>query len=285
MLNKLLFLTIVLFNLNPSEQSVIEKVNNLNLPKQEDGIVSYYSSGFGSEAEQISKLLDNSTNYFEHTFSVKETFAIAVLNENDWEEIANIPYGLPFVSGPPYIVCFPGNLNNELGRLVKSVLSMSNLSEKYNSTDEELAQQFISLIGFHELGHIYSKACGINFPNKWTFEFAATYFAYLYLEKTAPLKNSIWLDVGNLLLRNINPQHTSLKDFEKLYVRVGVENYAWYQVVLLKRVAETASELKEKFVKQLREASLSNDNYSLNDLEQIDEGFLEWSYSHKLISK
>ena len=285
MLNKLLFLTIALFNLNLFAQSVIEKVNNLNLPKYEDDVLCYYSNGFEAEAEQILKLLNNATNYFEYTFSVKETFAIAVLNESNWKEITNIPYGLPFVSGPPYIVCIPGDLKNELGILVNSALSMSNLNEKYKSTDEELAKQFISLIGFHELGHIYSKACGIDFPNKWTFEFAATYFAYLYLEKTAPLKNSLWLDVGNLLLRNINPQHTSLKDFEKLYVRVGVENYAWYQVVLLKRVAETASELKEKFVKQLREASLSNDNYSLNDLEQINEGFLEWSYSHKLISK
>lgn len=266
-------------------QSVLQQVEDLNLQYLEKQIITYYSNGFEAEATKIEQTLSNSTTYFENEFDVNQDFVIAVLNSEDWQKVSQIPYGLPFVSGPPYIVCIPGNTNNELGKLVENAISQSDLDKKYNLSNNEIAHRFITLIGFHELGHIYSKVIGINFPNKWTFEFAATYFAYLYLNNNEPDKNQLWLDVADILLDDISPNYTSLKDFEELYVRVGVENYAWYQVVFLKRVAETADNMSKVFIDELKRTKLSNDNLSLNELENIDNGFFEWAYEYKLLNE
>ena len=214
-------------------QSALEKVKELDLQTYEGSFTTYFSEGYNEKANDVSGLLNNSTAYFENNFDIKKTFALAVLSEKDWSKVTQIPYGLPFVSGPPYIVCIPGNSENKLGSVVKNALNNSNLMKKYSLKSSELTEQFISLIGFHELGHIYATELGINFPNKWTYEFAATYFAYLYLKETAPTKNMLWLDVADLLLDEIEPKYKSLKTFEELYVRVGIENYAWYQVVFL----------------------------------------------------
>lgn len=280
-----IFLLLLFFQTVVISQSTLEKVKSLELEFIESTTKTFYSEGYKSKAEEIESTLSNSTFFFENEFGVSQDFEIAVLNSEDWQKISQIPFGLPFVSGPPYIVCIPANTNNELGTLVKRALSQSDLDEKYNLSNEEIAHRFITLIGFHELGHIYSKAIGINFPNKWTFEFAATYFAYLYLKDNAPDKNQLWLDVADILLNDISPKHTSLKDFEELYVRVGVENYAWYQVVFLKRVAQVAAHLNKAFINELKSKKLSNDNLSLDELENIDEGFLEWATSYRLLEE
>ncbi len=281
---KILSILLFFLPLLITAQSALEKVENLNLNSLNTKIKTYYSSGFESEAENLENLLKVSGKFFESEFGINETFSIALLNKNDWQKISKIPYGLPFVSGPPYIVCIPADSKNELGKLVDAALTKSNLDKKYKLANDKIALQFISFIGFHELGHIYAKESGLSFPNKWTYEFLATYFAYLYLENTAPDKNKLWLDIGNLLLKDIKPNHTSLNDFENLYVRVGIANYAWYQVVFLKRVAEVASRMDSNFVFKLKNESLKeSDDLSLTQLENIENGFLDWARNYKLL--
>ena len=143
------------------------------------------------------------------------------------------------------------------------------------------------MIWFHELGHIYAKEYGINFPNKWTYEFAATYIAYLYLTDVFPVEADIWLSISEILEKEIKPNYTSLKDFENLYVRVGVENYAWYQVVFLLRVAEVEKEIGTGLLKKLLNTNLtSSDKYlSLDMLEDIHPEFLSWAEKYKLIEE
>ena len=244
-------LLLLILQTNLYSQHLLDDIKSLNLGKSEDTFTAYFSEGSCQRAEEVKSLLKNSAQYFEETFNIDEVFSIAILNEEDWNKISQIPYGLPFVSGPPYVVVFPANLNNELGNLIVTSLTDQSLDQKYSLSNEEIAYRFISLIGFHELGHIYSKASGINFPNKWTFEFAATYFAYLYLIENSEENKNIWLDAAHILEEKISPAHTSLKDFEELYVRVGVENYAWYQVIFLERVAEVAELYGKDFVDEL----------------------------------
>ncbi len=266
-------------------QSNLEKVKSLRINQSEDTITVYYSNGYYLRAVQTKNLLKKSSDYFENKFGVKETFSIAVLDSGDWNKITEIPYGLPFVSGPPYIVCIPASSDNELGKIIKESISGYNLNERYSIENDEIINLFISLIGFHELGHIYSKAYGLKFPNKWTFEFAATYFAYRFLFDDNPSDCQIWEKVAEILIEEIKPIHTSLSDFEKLYVRVGVENYAWYQAVFLLRAAEVNAENGHEFIKELLKVNLTNSSnyYSLDILEKINPGFLAWAQMFKLI--
>lgn len=143
---------------------------------------------------------------------------------------------------------------------------------------------FVSLIGFHELGHIYANSYGAGFPNKWTFEFAATYFAYFYLDQNYPKERNLWVDVSRILINELSPRFTNLTDFEELYVRVGIENYAWYQVVFLMRVKELYANRGKLFIEDLKNHewnSTSNSEY-IHEMEEIGSGFNSWAERYHL---
>lgn len=227
MVKFVIFLAAITLNLHLTyAQSMIQKVANLDIIKAEGEVTTYYSQNYSVDIEKLQTLLHNSSKYFEKEFNIERTFALAVLDSSDWSGITKIPYGLPFVSGPPYIVCLPADSKHELARIIESALRGSKVITKYSLSRTEIVSSFISMIGFHELGHIYAKAYGIKYPNKWVYEFIATYFAYLYLANSAPESANLWLEIAALLEQDIEPKYTSVADFEKLYVRVGVENYA-----------------------------------------------------------
>jgi hypothetical protein len=266
-------------------QSTLEKIKKLELQTKEGEIVQYFSEGCSQKAEALKSLLGNSMAYYEKTFGIVESYSIAVLESHDWELITEIPYGLPFVSGPPYIIVLPSSSNNMLAQLIEKSIAGYDLDKKYSKTNEELASIFISMIGFHELGHIYAKKYGLKFPNKWTFEFAATYFAYLYIADNGGSVGEIWYSIGEILAEEINPKYTQLNHFEKLYFNVGIESYAWYQSVFLLRTKEVQNSLGSEFVRRLLGTSLSeaDNNFSLEKLEGVDPGFMDWAYKYKLI--
>jgi hypothetical protein len=281
----LLTLSLILRSCNSPAQSTLEKIQSLDLNDTHGDIPAYYPDGFEERTEETVDLLQYSIDYFEETFQVSQSFSLAVLDSLSWIKISRIPYGLPFVSGPPYVVCIPATTDNVLARIVSRGLADSNLSDSWSMTREEIVNRFISLIGFHELGHIYANEYGMSFPNHWTYEFAATYFAYSYLEAREPDMNRLWLDVSEILLEEINPEYRSLSDFEELYVRVGVENYAWYQMVFLERVKEVYDNEGNAFVELYKQAAWpsQSDDYYLNEMEKITPGFLEWAAGRDLV--
>ncbi len=111
-----------------------------------------------------------------------------------------------------------------------------------------MADQFVDLIGFHELGHTLTYNYGVEPPNLWLGEFLATYWAYAFIAERQPE----WKRVFDLLGRPsaVLPQNTSLEDFEHLYV--GVDDYGWYQGMFEARVREIYPELRLRFLNDLR---------------------------------
>jgi hypothetical protein len=264
--------------------SALEKITHLNLNTIDGNVKTYYSNGYETRARKILELLHQSLKFFEDNFNIRQSFTLAVIDSSNWGQITSIPYGLPFVSGPPYVVCIPANSDNVLSGIVAEAIDQYGLNAHYGMTKEEIVSLFVSLIGFHELGHIYTNEFGISFPNRWTFEFAATYFAYFYLEQNFPVQGGIWIDVSKILEKELNPHYTSLNDFERMYVRVGVENYAWYQVVFLLRVREVYMEQGIGFLEKLKGhqwPSASESEY-LNDMESISPGFITWAQKNQL---
>jgi len=285
----LLFLLILLFILTCScsdsnAPSMLEKVARLNLKTIDRSIKTYYVNGYKQRAETTLNVLHKSIKFYEKNFDVKQSFALAIIDSSSWEKITQIPYGLPFVSGPPYIVCLPANSNNALSEIIFTALDGYELNTQNGMSQEEIVNLFISLIGFHELGHIYANAYGISFPNKWTFEFAATYFAYFYLEQNFPRQSEIWVDVSEILVKELEPSNTSLNDFEEMYVRVGVENYAWYQAAFLVRVMEVYRQQGIEFLRKLKKHQWPSNSPSeyLNEMENISSGFVKWAQNYHL---
>ncbi|MCF8231425.1 MAG: hypothetical protein K9J27_04480 [Bacteroidales bacterium] len=263
---------------------MLEKVERLNLKTIDGNIKTYYAPGYKESAESTSNLLHKSMQFYEEHFDVWQSFALAVIDSGRWIKITQIPYGLPFVSGPPNIVCLPANSNNTLSEIILTAMEGHELHTQNEMTHEEIVNLFISLIGFHELGHIYADAYGINFPNKWIFEFAATYFAYFYLEQNFPGHSKIWMDVSEILAEELAPSHTSLNDFEEMYVRVGIKNYAWYQAVFMARVKEVYQQQGKEFLEKLKKHQWTSGSSSgyLNEMENISSGFTDWAQKYRL---
>ena len=90
-----------------SAQSTLEKIGQLQLNAIDGNVATFYADGYRERAASIATLLSASTDFFEKEFGVRETFSIALLDSTSWVKITEIPYGLPFVSGPPYVVCLP----------------------------------------------------------------------------------------------------------------------------------------------------------------------------------
>jgi hypothetical protein len=228
--------------------------------------------------------LHKSIKFYEENFDARQSFALAIIDSVGWKRITQIPYGLPFVSGPPYIVCLPASSKNVLSEIISTAMDRHELNTNKGMSQEEIINLFISLIGFHELGHIYAIAYGISFPNKWIFEFAATYFAYFYLEQNFPIQSEIWGEVSEILVRELEPSTTSLNDFEEMYVRVGVDNYAWYQAAFLIRVIEVYRQQGIEFLKKLKTYQWPSDSPSeyLKEMETISPGFVTWAKNYHL---
>ena len=210
---------------------------------------------------------------------MNQHFSIAVVDSVSWSKITRIPYGLPFVSGPPYIVCLPADSQNILSRTIAAAIEGYDLEERYEMSREEVVGLFVSLIGFHELGHMYATAYGASFPNKWTFEFAATYFAYFYLDQRFPRERDIWTGVSRILAEELDPRYTTLRDFEQRYVGVGVANYAWYQVVFLLQVQDVYEQMGDEFLSALRDYPwpANSDSEYLHEMGEAAPGFASWA--------
>ena len=243
-----------------------------------------YSNGYKQQATQLSELLGPSAGFFKSRLNVELDVKLAVLNKTDWQEVSKVPYGLPFVSGPPYVIGIPATTDHPLAQTLHAALAEKDL-KPLDMTRDEMVRLFISLIGFHELGHIYAKSAGIHLPNKWIDEFVATYLAYSYLAATESVGKQVWLRGAEALVRFIQPSKTTLADFESLYYRVGIENYAWYQAVFLKRTDALYSASGFEFIQTLQDNPLPGSlaHFGLSELESRFPGFETWAKRHKLV--
>jgi len=266
-----------------SAPSTVAKIKSLRLNIIPGTIKAYHSPGAEKRTLAATNLLQHAIPFFQKQLGVTESFSIALLDSARWTQVSPLPYGLPFVSGPPYIVCLPSTSDNVLAKIVTEAVDGYPIDDNSLSKKESIAH-FISLIGLHELGHIYANEYGASFPNKWTYEFIATYFAYLYLEHNSPEESKLWVSISDILLKEINPQHTSLADFETLYAKVGVQNYAWYQVAILQRVKEVYEQQGIKFLITYKDYQWSAKSplYYLEAMEQMAPGFLKWAEKYHL---
>ena len=268
-----------------SAQSTLERIGQLGLNVLDRSVTTYYPDGYRERATSVATLLPASTGFFEQEIGVRETFSIAILDSASWVAVTEIPYGLPFVSGPPNVVCLPATSNHELADIIALAIENYDLDSKHGMTNHEIVTLFTDLIGFHELGHVYTWASGIPTPSKWIDEFAATYMAWAYLSSKAPDKALIWVDAAHALAHEIKPRHTSLNDFEARYIGVGVGNYAWYQAVFLLRVRDVHDLEGTGFPGMMKDRTWNSTSvfHHVDDMEEMVPGFTTWAERYRLV--
>lgn len=271
------------------ETTALYRVQSLNNPSALNRIRVYYSPGSEKKALELRAMIEDAMQFYERKLQIKEEINLAVLTQEQWRQVGlQVPYGVPNVSSPPRVIFLPataGNATTEANLSLKNKVSRQTLKmiESSGFTYEEGASKSVDLLGLHELGHVYSAAYGINAGNRWLDEFLATYFAYAYLRQSDPKLARLWEGVSHAYVDGIEPRHTALEDFERLYFGVGLDNYGWYQAKFLLKGAQIHKAKKLKFLEEVRRVFPKSERESvslevaLSRLEKISPGFVPWS--------
>ena len=271
------------------ESDVLDRVQSLNLPQLPGTISAHYVSGQTKRAQQIQSMLEDAASFFEDQLGVTADPSVALLGPTEWRVVADeIPYGLPWVSGPPYVTVLPATLEHPLAQLIIQITSESKPLLSLARPTEQIADDFIALIGFHEIGHVITWQYGIEPPSNWISEILASYLAYGFMKARHPQQATLWQEICELMAQNISPQHTTLTDFEALYSGVGIENYSWYQGIFQRRVDELFRAHGLDFVRLLKDTlretawSENEDPLFLEAMEEVSPGFQAWADQNRL---
>ena len=267
----------------------LSKIQSLNLLQLPGKIPTYYIPDHADRAREIQAMLEDALVFFADQLEVNADLSFALLGPVEWASVTEIPYGLPWVSYAPHITVFPATLDHPMGKLIIQNASTSSDLLKHNRSNEQIADDFVALIGFHELGHIITWQYGINPPTAWISEILASFFAYAFMKAKYPHQATLWQTVCELFTQVISPQHTTLTDFETLYAGVGIENYIWYQGVFQRRVDAVFQAQGLDFLRLVKQALAENGDSKDSDplflamMEQISPGTQTWVHQNKLL--
>ena len=227
------------------EQTMLSRIHALELDSIRQGMVVYFPEGYRERAETLGPMYAEAIRFLNDSLRVELELHLALLDTINWKRLKSIPYGLPFVEGmnnqDPSVACLPAEGGGAVYEFVAGLESdlPASVRERLTVTGytwEQASRRMVDLIGFHELGHAYATLFGIEAPAIWFDEFLASYVAFLYMHQQRPEMAEIWEITGGGILRGYEPEHRTLAEFERLYSRVGVPDYAWYQSAFEERV-------------------------------------------------
>lgn len=270
----------------PAAPSTLEQVRGLGLDSLAGPLPVHYSATFADRAREVQEILRQGARFFADSLGLQTTVRVALLAEPEWRRVSPIPYGVPYVQGGVVFIPATGDgviaadfLRLEAGASPAVMAKVAQTGLGFGDN----ARRIGDLIGYHELGHGYTGAYGIRPHARWFGEFLATYMAYAFMHRAQPPLARGWEAMMQAKLDAPAPQHTSLADFERLYIRVGPENYNWYQAAFAVKAAEVFQAHGLGFLAQVRTAFPAGDGAALDSdavlarLEAIHPGFRAWA--------
>lgn len=271
--------------------SSLSRVQSLGLPQLAGRVPTYYLPDTHDRAAEIQSKLQDMADFCHRHLALDVDLGLALLGPQEWAAVTEeIPYGLPWVSGePPYVTVLPATQDHALAALTRQVAARQPYGLDAERSLDHRVETFIALIGFHELGHVVTQRYGISAPTLWLNEVLASFVAYAYMTAQAPDWADLWQTICEGYIEAVEPQHTSLTDFEQLYAGVGGDNYVWYQGVFRVRVHAILQRSGLDFLRALKDVlgeangQDSTDRLFLDALEQIVPGFHAWAHHYRLV--
>ncbi|HEY7767570.1 hypothetical protein [Longimicrobium sp.] len=264
---------------------VIEQVRALGLDSLAAPLPVFHRPADHARAMEAQALLREAARFFADSLGLETRVHVAVLPKADWERVSRVPYGVPYIAGGVVFLpaTFDGAISEDFRKLEPgaSQAVRARVAATGVSFDENAARM-TDLIGLHELGHSYAGQMGIRTHARWFSEFLASYFAYAFLERAAPRLAPSWNAMLQAKLESPTPAHTTLDDFERLYIRVGPENYNWYQAVFARQVAQVFRERGLGFIRAVQQQFPRTEGDPMpatavmERLEQLHPGFQAW---------
>ena len=256
---------------------------------------TYYSRGAKTRAERLSTIAAHSVDFIQEFFTAEIQTELLVLNEEDMTPRNKIPYGL--ISGLKNFVWYPiCEEDNPIYQAMMPYYENSPFSLRQILAellpDSEVPFLTACVIWWdtclaHELFHNYSRADGVQIGLHWLNELFGDYINYAYLRRYAHLYPAE-LKVSEILFELIYQggrllaRHTSLEDFEKLYIGVGTANYCWYHGWFNMGVFELYELFGEHFISQVIALYKSESGFDATGdalatrLEDVCPGFRDW---------
>jgi hypothetical protein len=193
-------------------------------------IKTYFSPGNKKIATELQQLVSDAVTYYEKKYTIKFEIKMIVLDSSQWfKEI--FPFGFVFNSGN-WLVLNAGMDYNSFQKIYgfESIAAQLDSAMKKNRfSSEEIIYARLKFLSLHELGHyfVYQRSA-IKVPNFWNNEFIAWYFANEYMAKFKPeLKKKFEL-FCKTVTNSYRPEYSSLKDFNEIYFKMNIGNFAWY---------------------------------------------------------
>ena len=271
------------------QKTALQIVESLKNPSKTNKTKVYYSPGYEKRALQLQAMIEEAVKFYERKLDIKQEINIAVLTPEQWRQVGSqVPYGVPNVQGPPYVIFMAATTDNATTQATMSLKEKTSAAtlKKIKASGFRFEQGAIESgdqLALHELGHVLTRTFGINPANKWFSEFLATYFAYAYMKDHKPKQARLWEAMSYAYIDGIEPKYTALADFERLYFGVGLDNYGWYQAKFLLKGAEIQKKGKLQFLKKIKKSFPLTEKEpvsletTLERLEKISPGFKAWS--------
>ncbi|MBS1597473.1 MAG: hypothetical protein JST75_04565 [Bacteroidetes bacterium] len=205
--------------------------------------MTYYSHGYSIRAKTIQQLVRDCVAFYTPLFPGKVfNEKIFLLNKSDWERLPfPQPYGLPHYTDINESLIVSADKN-----------ALSHLNNAQNETTSDSVVSGFDYVALHELGHyVFFTLYNIQ-KEHWFNEVMASYFLICYLQKENLPLDLVKTDPSFV------PKYKRLEDFERLYARVGPQNYDWYQRKFIQLGYSLYPDLKTNLIKNVIE------NYSSN---------------------
>jgi hypothetical protein len=276
-----------------STLSTEEALTSMHLSALTGAPSVYYSAGFEQRALALRERFQKGVRFFEKTLGVTPKVAMVVLSRDDWGWIAPIPYpfnfarfiddaGLVGLPGPEEIA----NIYIPLMRKSLPAATIQQLDMGGTSFEDGFRSQFNDLV-YHELGHVFTSAAGIGTPNLWFGEMMADYLSIAHAAQDPARSGTSKFEEAGLdwLERTIKPKATSLENFDRQWIRLPPDDYAWYHAQFTRRAAKIYQSHGLEFVTQVKAAFPFGEkgplpvDEVLARLDKIAPGVAQWAAS------
>jgi hypothetical protein len=233
-----------------SDKPLVDKVKLLNIPSiKKTNLTIYHSSNCEIKAQKTQQEWLKCLAYFKTKLNLDiGEVNLALLDETDFKKLSSLPYpyGFPFVRGNPPVAFLPAASQGIVAIETRKVLQLLDTASVNQMTlqgfDQNTAvDKSVDLIGFHELGHLFSEKMNIQTKLTddellWLKEWVATYFAYCYLYENDLQAAKLWVLTSKSVVQSWTPETVELKMMYKF--RKDAKVYGWYQSKLIIMASE-----------------------------------------------
>jgi hypothetical protein len=265
------------------------RVQALDLDSLPGRVPTYYSPGARTRAASLQKMIDEALRYYAERLRVAPRLALAVLNQDHWRAVREVPYGVPWVSAVPRVTVLPADLEQSVivagFRATRDQASMATRQalEAAGVPFEAAPYRLNDFIGYHEVGHVVVESSGVSQTQHWFNEMLATFAAYAFLRERHPSSASAFDALMQLNVTTIRPSFRSLDQFQRSYEAMPEDTYGWYQAMFHARARQVFDTEGLDFLNRLRAAGIkAGVRYSsaaelLERLDKVVPGFKQWA--------